>query len=375
MAHLYEELSLSAQTSFASLNQAAQQADLRRSVVDVAGGFAKKKVAGRDYWYHQIKNPEGTLVQTYIGPDDPAVRLLIERHASPVARTARAHLVSMARAAIELGCLPIPPKHAKVIERLAEKGLFSAGAILVGTHAYLAFQNQFGVRFLHGQGTLDPDFAHAGKNVSMALPKNLNLDAPAAIDSLNMGFIPNNSRTTYTKSDEPDFDLDFLTSQRRGGDEPVQLPRFNLTMQPLRFMELSLEDPMRGTMLSRAGPIVVNQPRPARYAIHKLLVHGERPPEQRTKARKDIAQAASLMDYLLDHDTEETATMWRSVSQRGAGWRKRLEQGYQAMISAFPAASFHERLPHALAARGAGYGDNPKLRRDRRLATLWRSPV
>jgi hypothetical protein len=349
MALLYEDLSLSAQTSFASLDQAAQQADLRRSVADVAGGFAKKKVSGRDYWYHQLKNPDGTLVQTYIGADDPAVRLLIEHHANPAAKAARTHLVSMARAAIELGCLPIPPKHAKVIDRLAKEGLFSAGAILIGTHAFLAYQNHFGVRFLHGQGTLDLDFAHAGNNVSLALPENLKLDAPAAINSLNMGFVPNNSRTTYTKSDEPDFDLDFLTSRGRTGDEPVQLPRFNLTMQPLRFMELSLEDPMRATLLSRNGPIVVNLPRAVRYAIHKLLVQGERPPEQRTKAKKDVAQAASLLDYLLDHDSQETAAMWRLVRQRGSGWRRRLDQGYRALNTSFPAARFPERIESALA--------------------------
>ena len=47
-------------------------------------------------------------------------------------------------------------------------------------------------------------------------------------------------------------------------------------MQPLRFMELSLQDPMRATLIARSGQIVVNLPRPERYALHKLLVSGER---------------------------------------------------------------------------------------------------
>jgi hypothetical protein len=347
MAKLYRELSLATQTSFASLNQAAQQADLRRSIADVPGGFAKKKVARRTYWYHQVRNPDGSLIQTYVGPDDETTRLLIQRHADAKARSGRKHLVGMARAAIELGCAPIPPAHARVIERLAERGLFSAGGILVGTHAFLAYQNHFGVEWTVPHATLDLDFAHAGPNVSLALPENLRLDAVGAIESLQMGFIPNHSRTSYTKEDEPDFDLDFLTSCSRTGEAPVRLDRFNLTMQPLKFMELSLEDPMRATLVWRNGPIVVNLPQPQRYAVHKLIVFGERLQSQRVKANKDLAQAAALLDYLLDHDAAELSAVWEDVLARGPGWRKRLEQGQRALVSRYGEGEFAPRLARA----------------------------
>ena len=128
---------------------------------------------------------------------------------------------------------------------------------------------------LGGAATLDLDFAHAGRNVSLALPENLTIDSTAAVDSLQMGFIPNNTRTSFKKSDEPDFYLDFLTSRGRTQDAPIHIARLGLTMQPLRFMELSLEDPMRCTLLAKNGPIVVNMPRPQRYAVHKLLVYGD----------------------------------------------------------------------------------------------------
>ena len=360
MPGLYRDLPLSAQTSFASLHQAAQQADLRRSVADVPGGFASKQVGGRTYWYHQVRGADGKLVQTYVGPDDEAIRLLIERHADPAAKAARRHLAALARAAIELGCAPIPAKHARVIERLAESGLFSAGGILVGTHAFLAYQNHFGVNWSVEHATLDLDFAHAGTNLSLALPENLQLDGPAAIDSLQMGFIPNRSRTTYTKADEPDFDLDFLTSRGRKGDTPLKLDRFNLTMQPLKFMELSLEDPMRSTLLARSGPTVVNLPQPQRYALHKLLVYGERPVAQRVKANKDLAQSASVLDWLLDHQPEDVAEMWQDVHGRGPGWRRRLEQGWRALCRAYAQFEFLERMRQALVEAGA---EPPKITR------------
>lgn len=345
---LYEELSAAAQTAYAGLDDAARQADLTRSVADLPGGFAKKTVSGRAYWYYQVKTPDGQLQQSYVGPDDLATQALIARHGDPVARLARQHLVRTTRAAIELGCAEIPPKHARVIERLADSGLFSAGGILVGTHAFLAYQNTMGVRWSAGAATLDLDFAHAGRNISLALPENLKVDTTAAIDSLQMGFMPNQKRTSFKKADEPDFDLDFLTSRGREGDKPVTLPRLNLTMQPLRFMELSLEDPLRSSLMARRGPMVVNLPRPERYALHKLLVYGERPQAQRTKARKDIAQAAALMDYLLVHDTADMAARWQDVNARGPGWRKRLQEGFQVMNALYPACDFEKRLARAM---------------------------
>lgn len=354
---LYNDLTLAAQAAFSGLDEAARQADLQRGVADVGGGFAKKTVSGRVYWYHQIKDANGKLSQTYIGPDDEATRKLIERHGDPTARIARQHLLKMARSAIELGCAAIPVKHARVIERLSSAGFFSAGGILVGTHAFLGYQNLYGVRWEAGAATLDLDFAHAGKNVSLALPENLSIDTPAAIESLQMGFTPNNSRTSFKKADEPDFDLDFLTSRGRGGDTPVHLARFHLRLQPLRFMELSLEDPIRSTMISRLGPVVVNMPRPVRYAMHKLIVSCERPLQQWTKARKDRAQAAALLSYLLEMEADEVASMWNSITTRGDGWRRRLTQGFEAMSHDFPNEDFPRRLAQALEAEFPNQAD------------------
>ena len=112
-------------------------------------------------------------------------------------------------------------------------------------------------------------------------------------------------------------------------------------------MELSLADPMRSTLIARSGPIVVNLPRPERYALHKLLVYGERPQGQRTKARKDLAQAAALMDYLLVHDSDELAAMWADVNDRGSGWRRRLKQGFGMMMSLYPECDFLWRMKGA----------------------------
>ncbi len=347
----YDDVTAAAQAAFAGLDTAARQADLRRSISDLPGGFSKKTVGQRDYWYYQVKLPHGVPQQVYVGPDDPPTRALMAAHADPQRRSGQVALLKMARAAIEYGCTDIPLKHARVVERLRDYGFFNAGGILVGTHAFLAYQNHFGVRWTSGAFTLDLDFAPAGKNLSVALPANLTFDGRAAIDSLGMGFIPVLSNTTFKKPDEPDFDLDFLTSVGRSGDKPVHLPALNLTLQPLKFMELSLEDPMRATLLTRNGPVVVNVPQPQRFALHKLIVHGERPMAQRVKANKDVVQAAALIDYLLQHDADQLIDTWQAVVNRGAGWAKRLLAGWAAMVAALPESDFTERLRLAFEAR------------------------
>ena len=346
---LHRDMSLSAQTAFSGLDEAARSADLTRSIASLPGGFAKKTVAGHIYWYYQVKTGDGSLNQSYVGPDDEFTRRLITSHGDPTAKLSHQHLVRLTKAAIELGCAAIPLKHARVIGRFADSGMFSAGGILVGTHAFLAYQNVFGVRWEAGAATLDLDFAHAGRNVSLALPENLRMDTPAVIDSLEMGFVPNNSRTSYKKADEPDFDIDFLTSRGRTRDAPVLIPRFNLTLQPLRFMELSLQDPMRCTLISRSGPIVVNLPRPERYALHKLLVFGERVQAQRVKAIKDLAQSAALLDYLLENDAAALAQIWLDIQARGPGWRKRIDHGVKALETSYSALHFTNRMEQILA--------------------------
>lgn len=219
---------------------------------------------------------------------------------------------------------------------------------MVGTHAFLAYQNVLGVNWTHGASTVNLEFAHAGRNVSLALPENLTLDTHAVITSLEMGFVPNVHKTSFKKSDEPDFDLDFLTSMGRTNDAPIHIARLGLTMQPLQFMEMSLEDPMRCTLLAKSGPIVVNIPKPQRYAVHKLLVYGERAQNQRTKANKDIVQAAAIIDYLLVHDEIEFGQLWMEVDERGPGWQRRLKQGFKEICTLRPECKFAERLKTAM---------------------------
>lgn len=337
---MYTELSAAAQTAFAAVASAALAAEPARSIAEAPGGFVTKDVHGQRYWYHQIRQPDGRLQQTYLGRAGPELDTLVARHKDPTAAAARDHLRRLAQAAVALGCHELIPRHAVVIQRLHDHGFFRVGGVLMGTHCFLAYQNMFGVRWALGTTTVDPDFAHSGRNLSLALPDRV--DTHAAIESLQMGFVPNSDRSTYKKADEPDFDLDFLTALRRTGDAPVRVDALNITLQPLKFLEFSMDAAAPAVLLARRGPIVVNMPPAERYAVHKLLVHGERPAAMRTKATKDLAQAGTLVAYLNDHDPDALAAAWADLMARGPGWRKRAAEGRAALARAFPALSLSQ---------------------------------
>jgi hypothetical protein len=334
----YSDLPLTAQTAYAQLLDAALSAEHFRSVADLPGSFAAKTVKGHRYWYYQFTEPAGKLRQVFVGPDNEAVKRLIERSGEPGASEP---LIPLARAAAALGCATILPRHLRLIGRLAEYGFFRAGGVLIGTHVFLAYGNMLGLRWGDASRTQDIDFAHAGKRVSLALPANIEVKTQNAIESLEMGFLPmtglsGKSGATYLIPREPDFRLDFLTVMHRGGETPYKHPQLNIPLQPLKFMEFSLENIQQAVLFSQDGTVVVSVPHPARYALHKLLVFGEREGSFTAKASKDLRQAASLLAYFRENRTWEAREAWADLCSRGKGWVSRASQGLDALEKSFP---------------------------------------
>ncbi len=342
----FTELSLTAQTAYAQLLESAVSAEHMRTVADISGSFAAKTVRGQKYWYFQYTEPAGILKQVYVGPDNDAVRALIEKNQQP---SQQENLGPLARSAAALGCAEILPRHLRVIQRLSEYGFFRAGGVLVGTHAFLAFGNMLGVRWGDASRTQDVDFAHAGKNLAIALPSNFTMNTDAAIKSLEMGLLPVTSLTsksgaTYLSPKEPDFRLDFLTTLHRGGDEPFEHPQLGIMLQPLKFMEFSLVDVQQAVLITGDKAVVVSIPHPARYALHKLIVYGERKGSFAVKSNKDLLQAGFLLSRLKDTRGWEVDEAWNDLKARGKGWMERVKRGRDALAKAFPELDVMEWL-------------------------------
>ena len=334
----YTEQTLSCQTAYAQLLDAALGATHFRSLSDLSGSFNAKTVKGRVYWYFQTTEPSGKLHQIYVGPDGEPVQKLMAKKSAPSAMEA---LTPLARSAIALGCAALLPRHYRVIRRLADYGFFNAGGVLIGSHAFLAFGNMLGLRWGGQERTQDIDFAHAGKRLSLLLPNNVEVKTDAAITSLDMGFLPisglgGKTGGAYLIPSEPEFRLDFLTPLHRSGRTPYAHPQLHITLQPLPFMEFSLERIEQAVLFSAEGAVLVNLPSPERYALHKLLIYGERSGAFSAKSSKDLAQAAALLDYLWARRRESLEQALADMLARGKGWRTRLRQGAGALQKAHP---------------------------------------
>ena len=187
----------------------------------------------------------------------------------------------------------------------------------------------------------DIDFAHASKTIALALPSNIEVKTHAAIESLLMGLLPlsslhGKSGATYLAPRDPGFRLDFLTKLHRGGEERYERPQLNVTLQPLKFMEFSLVQVQQAVVFNTEGAVVANIPHPARYALHKLIIYGEREGAFAAKASKDLVQAASLLQYFKNNRSWEMKEAYEDLVSRGKGWVTRFERGLLAIDKAYP---------------------------------------
>jgi hypothetical protein len=177
------------------------------------------------------------------------------------------------------------------------------------------------------------------------LAAEASLDLGDVIDSLHMGFVPAASLSgvrggRWVHPKEPGFVLDFLAPMGRGQKELVYVKAFNARFQALRFMEFSLEQIESAALFTRTQACLVNAPHPARMAVHKLIIAGLRRAAERTKAGKDVRQAAMLYRWYQDHAPDEWRQAERDARSRGPKWRTRLDAGLLQMtrwLEAVPA--------------------------------------
>jgi hypothetical protein len=330
---LSRELPVSAQTAYAELQELVQVAEASRSPAFLTGKVAYKTVKGSRYAYWAFKEIDGRKREYYLGPDGPSIAA-IERARAEGAPALDA-VARQAAAAVAQGCSPMPPKHFRIVKRLADYQFFRAGGLMIGTHAFAVMGNLLGVAWGSGTRTLDLDFAHAGPrgNVDVALPAHLDANAHDALSSLGMGFLPSlggskGLASQYVSEKESELRVDFLTTVRRSHDD-VQARELGIALTPMKFLDYLIERPGQAVTLDRADAALVNLPDPARYGLHKLIVAHERG-ARHPKHDKDVLQALALIEWHLERAPHLIADAWEDLVGRGDNWRKRAEASLAA---------------------------------------------
>lgn len=318
--------------------------DLLRALIDdraadLRGTPTRVERAGRVYWYDSYR--VGSEVRkTYIGEDSPDLRARIARHAelrtqSEARASARARLVRILRAERFMG---LDATTGSLLAAMAAAGVFRLGGTIVGTHAFRLYEGELGLRFRFDDTaqTADLDIA-SFERLSLALDDQT---VPPVSDVLrDFAFDPvpalDNAPAWRWRQTRGDALVEFLTPAF-GEEGPRPLAALGVTAQALRHLNYLIAGPIPAAVLYRSG-VLVQIPRPERFAIHKLIVAQRRQGRDRIKAAKDLAQAVLLIQALAQDRPDDLRDAHEDALSRGPKWRERI-------------AASMERLPPAVRA-------------------------
>lgn len=238
---------------------------------------------------------------------------------------------------------------ALVLVEMHNRGLFAAGLVLVGTLAFMAWLNEFGV-YAVGSRTQDIDLArrHALK---LAAPVSF-MEAVQAT-KLNFSAVPGGlSRSTPSTSvKRPGSDglrVDILTPGTELG-RVVHLPELDWHAQSVPYFDYLLTSPRRAAMLAGGHCVPVNAPAPERLAWHKLYSSTRRANDT-AKAEKDLRQAATLLAVLVERDNLGLSRTLRAVPKEVLGAARQRLPALKSLLEPHPQALDDvERALHTVA--------------------------
>jgi hypothetical protein len=314
----YLRLPLLTQTAYARLLDLLLTAEAGDPMT--GSTLVSKTIRARRYWYAQ-RREAGKKIQRYIGPETPEVKALLERwRRGRVEANTRTELIAMARAG---GAYLIGGAEADVLARLAP--VFRIGGVLVGSHAFAVLGNMLGVRWQDAiVRTQDVDIAHDHR-IAVALARDgVRVSIPQALDDPFPRFSvlnPTEPATSF-RVRGTDVEVEVLTPLvGKERHHPIRIETLGAAATPLRFLDYLIEETQPGAVLGGSG-VLVNVPRPGRFALHKLIVAARRSrgATGTTKAPKDRAQASALLRVLLAELPGEITIAWRELSRRGSAW-------------------------------------------------------
>lgn len=275
----------------------------------------------------------------YLGPDNATLRGLVKkaRQLSSRDEASKAERQREVATGVAAGLNAPSPAEARVFEALVQSGLFEAGAVLVGSHAFLNIGNMLCVTWDGEAGrTLDIDIA-INLSIEVAAPDR-EMDLADILRGADRGFFPvpaldpTHSATRF-KIRNREITVSILAPELgKPASRPILIPGLNAAAEPVRFLDYVLEESQPAVIPSGAG-LLIRVPDPARFALHKLVVSQRRPSAMAAKSRKDIHQAAAVLEVLKDLRPGDIAHAWEAAQAIGGQFVKQLKAGTGLLYS------------------------------------------
>ena len=307
-------------------------------VSELRGSPRLKVVGAKRYWYDRYRL--GTeVVDRYIGEDAPDLRARLERHAELAgtrkeAERARSRLMRVLRAE---GYLMADARSGQVLSAMARAGVFRLGGTIVGTQAFRLYEGELGLRLGADAVAMTDDVDVASfERLSIALGDAVAPSLAEVFGQLKFEPVPSLEcgRTWRWRQTDRTTLVEFLTPSFEAGEGLRELPALGVSAQSLHHLNYLIAEPLHAPLLYRAG-VLVQIPRPERYAVHKLVVADRRREgADALKARKDRAQAGLLIEALADERPSDLAEAYEDALARGPVWRRRIAATLERMPEA-----------------------------------------
>ncbi|KAA0909587.1 hypothetical protein FLO80_20865 [Aquicoccus porphyridii] len=305
-------------------------------VANVRGSLVTKERGGKVYWYAAEKI--GSDVKFwYIGPDSTETRNRVDRmnalrEQGAERKKERARLARLLRAE---GMTPIDRGTGGLLLAMAKVGTFRLGGTLIGTNAFRLMEGELGTTLPLGSAanTGDVDIAQF-ERLSVVLQDAVEPSLAETFSALKFdpvqGLDPG-SVWRWRQSGQTGMMVEFLTPSFDAEEGIRDLPALGVKARALHHLNYLISDPIHAVALYRDG-ILVQIPRPEKFAVHKLVVADRRRDGPASfKAEKDRQQAAFIIETMSEDRPSDIWDAYADAMSRGPKWRERIGRTLERM--------------------------------------------
>jgi len=278
------------QARYQALKQLARN---QRRILEGAPGMLKRRVRrGTEYWVREFNGVGRRKTDEHLGTvaDVDQARL---REAEAEIKLAKD--LTAGSSALRICGYQRPDREpTAVLAALYNHGLFRAGLTLVGSHAYGALVNEYGIS-APVYKTEDIDVAR-GQPLELALPPDL--DFRGILSDSGLEFVPvpgmpsRQPSGSFKVPGASALSVDLLVPGKNLG-KVVPVDELRTHAQEIPLLDFLVADPIDAIVVGPNHVVPVKVPAPERFVLHKLLASQSRRTD-RDKIRKDLAQAAIL---------------------------------------------------------------------------------
>jgi hypothetical protein len=252
-----------------------------------------------NYWYRRYYHPPSQPTEKWVCREEDRTD-----HARMSERIEAARWVEQRVSTLrKLGFQVATKDAACVLVEMHNKGLLAAGLVVMGTHAFMAWLNEFGTRAV-ASSTQD---LHQAKRkpltLAMAVPLPETLTATELECFEIPGLRPGEPATSAKRAGKDGLRVELLTSSPKlGRSAPGAGLKWHA--KTVRHFDYLLHKPQQAAILAGSHCIPVQLPDAPRMAWHKLHSSTDHT-RDRAKAERDLWQAAVLLAALVERDSAD----------------------------------------------------------------------